>query len=128
MLIRFWLSQTRPVTLRIQEQVFSGCVVPPDSKETKLGISDQEASPSAGKNTMIVLVPCSGMEVNPYSYFLVVPATRRRRDIKIPFCLSTPMWKSHAQVRFFRFRPEIPFLGKFSPIYQNCQFKLKFGT
>ena len=29
-----------------------------DSKETKLGSSDQEASPSAGKNTGTVLVPC----------------------------------------------------------------------
>ena len=35
----------------------SGCTVPPDSKETKLGSSDQEASLSAGKNTRIVLVP-----------------------------------------------------------------------
>ena len=24
--------------------------------------------------------------------------------------------------------PEIPFLGKFGPNNQNCQFKLKFGT
>ena len=38
--------------------MFSGCTVPPDSKETELGSSDQEASPSAGKNTGIVLVPC----------------------------------------------------------------------
>ena len=30
----------------------------PDSKETELGSSDQEASPSAGKNTGVVLVPC----------------------------------------------------------------------
>ena len=37
--------------------MFSGCTVPPDSKETKLGSSDQEASPSAGKNTRVVLVP-----------------------------------------------------------------------
>ena len=49
--------------------MFSGCTVPPDSKETKLGSSDQEASPSAGKNTGVVLVPCSRMEVRPYSYF-----------------------------------------------------------
>ena len=40
-----------------------------DSKETELGSSDQEASPSAGKNTGVVVVPCSGMEVRPYSYF-----------------------------------------------------------
>ena len=30
--------------------MFSGCTVPPDSKETELGSSDQAASPSAGKN------------------------------------------------------------------------------
>ena len=49
--------------------MFSGCTLPPDSKETKLGSSDQEASPSAGKNTRVVLVPCLCMEVRPYSYF-----------------------------------------------------------
>ena len=47
----------------------SGCTVPPDSKDTKLASSDQEASPSAGKNTGIVLVPCPRMEKRPYSYF-----------------------------------------------------------
>ena len=36
----------------------SGCTVPPDSKETEFGSSDQETSPSAAKNTGIVLVPC----------------------------------------------------------------------
>ena len=39
--------------------MFSGSTVPHDSKETELGSSNQEASPSAGKNTGIVLVPCS---------------------------------------------------------------------
>ena len=29
---------------------------------------------------------------------------------------------------FFPSRPKIPFLGKFSPKYQNFQFELKFGT
>ena len=38
--------------------MFSGCTVPPDSKEIQLGSSDQEASPTAGKNTGIDLVPC----------------------------------------------------------------------
>ena len=38
--------------------MFSGCTVPPDSKETELGSSNWEASPSAGKNTKIVSVPC----------------------------------------------------------------------
>ena len=37
--------------------MLSGCTVPPDSKETELGSSNQEASPSAGKNTRVVLVP-----------------------------------------------------------------------
>ena len=38
--------------------MFSGSNVPPDSKETRHGRSNQEASPSAGKNTGIVLVLC----------------------------------------------------------------------
>ena len=38
--------------------MFSGCPVLLDSKETELGSSDQETSPSTGKNTRIVLVPC----------------------------------------------------------------------
>ena len=33
-------------------------LVAPDSKETKLGSSNQEHFPSAGKNTGVVLVPC----------------------------------------------------------------------
>ena len=45
--------------------MFSGCTVPPDSKETELGSSDQEASPSAGKNTGIVLVPCRAWKCVP---------------------------------------------------------------
>ena len=45
--------------------MFSGCTVPPDSKETELGSSNQKASPSAGKNTGVVLVPCPRMEVCP---------------------------------------------------------------
>ena len=49
--------------------MFSDCNVPPDSKETKLGSSNQEAFPSAGKNSVVVLVPCSTMEVRLYSYF-----------------------------------------------------------
>ena len=38
--------------------MLSDCNVPPDSKETQLGSSNQEASPSAGENTGVVLVPC----------------------------------------------------------------------
>ena len=58
MLNLFWPSQTWPVTLRIQEKVFSGCTVPPDSKETELGSSNQEASLSASKNNWVALVSC----------------------------------------------------------------------
>ena len=36
--------------------------------ETGLEGNDQETSPSAAKNTGVVLVPCSHMEVRPYSY------------------------------------------------------------
>ena len=45
--------------------MFSGCIVLPDSKETKLRSSKQEASASAGKNTGVVFVPSSHMEVIP---------------------------------------------------------------
>ena len=38
--------------------MFSGCTIPSDSGETELGSSDQKASPSAGKNKGIALVPC----------------------------------------------------------------------
>ena len=38
--------------------MFSGCTVLPDDKETELGSSNQEASPSAGINAGVVLVPC----------------------------------------------------------------------
>ena len=64
-----FFSKTWPVTLKIWEYVFSGCPVAPDSKETELGSSEREASPSAGKNTRVVLVSCSHMEVRPYNYF-----------------------------------------------------------
>ena len=39
----------------------------PDSEETELGSSDQEASSSPGKNIGVVLAPCSRMEVRPYT-------------------------------------------------------------
>ena len=37
----------------------------PDSKETKLGRSDKEVSPSAGKNSGVVLVPCHAWKCVP---------------------------------------------------------------
>ena len=36
--------------------------------------------------------------------------------------------KFNVAVHFFRFLPEMHFLGKFCPKYQNSQIKLKFGT
>ena len=39
--------------------------MPPDSKETEFGSSDQEASPPAGKNTGKVLVPCRAWKCVP---------------------------------------------------------------
>ena len=45
--------------------MFSGWTVLLDSKETELGSNDQEASPSAGKNTGIVLVPCHAWKCVP---------------------------------------------------------------
>ena len=49
--------------------MLSGCTVLPDSKKTKLGSSNQEVSPSAGKNTRVVLVPCLRMECVPTATF-----------------------------------------------------------
>ena len=42
--------------------MFSGCAVQLDSKETKLGYTDREASPSAVKNrgTFLMLCPAFG--------------------------------------------------------------------
>ena len=45
--------------------MFSGCNVLPDSKETELGSSDPEVSPSAGKNTWIVSVSCRAWKCVP---------------------------------------------------------------
>ena len=38
--------------------MFSCCTMPFNSKETKLGSSNHEASPSAGENKRAVLEPC----------------------------------------------------------------------
>ena len=52
--------------------MFSGCTVQSNSKETELGSSHQEASPSAGKNTGIVLVPRRQWKCNPTAISSVV--------------------------------------------------------
>ena len=41
------------------------CIVPPDSKETELGSNNQESSPSAGKITGIVVMPCCARKCVP---------------------------------------------------------------
>ena len=51
--------------------MFSGCTVPPDSKETELGSSNQEASPSVGENTGIVLVPFHSWKCVPQLFPVV---------------------------------------------------------
>ena len=43
----------------------SSCTVPPDSKGTKLGSSDQKASLAAGKSNRVVLVPCCTWQCVP---------------------------------------------------------------
>ena len=45
--------------------MFCGCTVSSDSKETKLGSSNQEASVSAGKDIGIVLVSCCSWKCIP---------------------------------------------------------------
>ena len=45
--------------------MFSGCTVLLDSKQTQLGSSGKDASPSAGKNTRTVLVPCRAWKCVP---------------------------------------------------------------
>ena len=43
----------------------SGCTVPLDSTETKLGRSDQEAFASEYKNSRVVIVPCWALKCVP---------------------------------------------------------------
>ena len=52
--------------LEIQEQVFSGCTVVSDSKETKFGSSDQAFVRYKHRNSFSAML---GMEESPYSYF-----------------------------------------------------------
>ena len=48
--------------------MFSGCTVRLASKETELGSGDQEASPSAGKKAVIVLVSCCTWKCVPTTF------------------------------------------------------------
>ena len=69
--------------------LFSGCNVASDSKETQLGSRNQEASPSAGKNTRIVLVPC-------WAWKCIPAAISDGEDIsKVPGCHL--LWQMSSQ-------------------------------
>ena len=59
---------------------------------------------------------------------LVRPSTleHHRQNVVVFFQFEYAEFSGY--VHFFRFRPQIPFLGKFGPKNQNCQFILKFGT
>ena len=61
--------------------MFSSSIVPPDRKETKLGNSDQEVSPSAGKNNEVALLPCSCMEVCLFPVVCQVPVCHLLQQI-----------------------------------------------
>ena len=71
-LILFQLSQTWLFVWRIQEEVFSNCPVPPGSKDTELGSSKHEVSPSTGKNTGAFLAPCCCWKCVPIQLFTVM--------------------------------------------------------
>ena len=62
--------------------------MPPDSKEDKLGSSDQEASPSGGKNTGVVLVPCHAWKCAPTAVFGAVDIS------EVPGCNLLPQMSS----------------------------------
>ena len=59
--------------------MFSGCDMLPDIKETKLGSRDQEASPSAGKNTGVILVPCCAWKCAP----TVIPVKTDQFSVRV---------------------------------------------
>ena len=72
--------------------MFSGSNELPDNKKTELESNNQEASPSAGKNTRVFLVPCpTWKEVCPYSCLLSV-------DIVMTDELSTRVTKITSRI------------------------------
>ena len=78
----FWLSQTWLVAFRIQKWVLSSCTLMPDSKQTKLGGSNQEVSPSADKSTRVILLSrCEWKGVCLYNYFPMVWIFLRSFDL-----------------------------------------------
>ena len=61
--IFYWISQTWHIILRIQE--WMSCSVLLDSKETQIVSRNQEACPSVGKCTVVVLEPCCAWKCVP---------------------------------------------------------------
>ena len=54
---------------------------------------------------------------------------QKSKLFKLTFNTKTNSNKQNSMVVFtFSVLDETPFLGKFGPKSQNCQFKLKFGT
>ena len=68
--------------------MFSSCTVLPDSNDTELGSSDQKASPSAGQNSRIVLVPCRTSKCVPRAISSGVDIS------KVPWCHLLPHMSS----------------------------------
>ena len=46
--------------------------LPPESKESKLGSSNQQAFPSAGQNSGVLLAPCCGWKCVPTTNSIAV--------------------------------------------------------
>ena len=57
-------------------KLFSSCALPPISKGTELGSVNQEASPSASKNTSVGLVPCWAWKCGPAAIYGVVDISK----------------------------------------------------
>ena len=70
MLVLIFFLAVSDLTCHLEDTgMFSGCTVLPDNKESKHGSSDQEASPKADKNPIVVLVPCRTWKCVPGGTF-----------------------------------------------------------
>ena len=98
----FWLFQTWPVTLRIQEQGFSACNVLPDTKEVEPGSGNQKGL-SGCKNTSVVLAPHGNVSLR---LFLMVCTFSRFLDV---ICCNRGVlnrsYKNYFKDRFLQFLP-----------------------
>ena len=88
--------------------VFSGCIIPPDNKDIKLGSINQELSPSTGKNTGLVLMPCHIGKHGPSRSFVgviisEVPGCYLWQQISSQLGLQKLLqeWMSHAPFYFW---------------------------